>query len=106
MELPEEGEEFEQYDPLGSVESIDGVIMNFYAPLTGEITEVNTLLESEPGLINRSPEGDGWMIKMRFEVPKELDGLMTPAQYEDYDADIDIIGEDEDDFEDDKDYFQ
>ncbi len=106
VELPEEGEEFEQDDPIGSIESIDGVVMNIYAPVTGEVVEVNTLLETSPDLINRSPEGDGWIVKMRVEIPKELDGLMTPAQYESYD--VDIIGEEDedfDDFEDDEDYF-
>lgn len=106
VELPEEGEEFEQDDPIGSIESIDGVVMNIYAPVTGEVIEVNTLLESSPDLINRSPEGDGWIVKMRVEIPKELDALMTPAQYENYD--VDIAGEEDenfDDFEDEEDFY-
>jgi len=58
VELPEDGEEFEQDDPLGSVESIDGVVMNIYAPVTGEVIESNSVLENSPDLINRSPEAD------------------------------------------------
>ncbi len=104
VELPEEGEEFEQDDPIGSIESIDGVVMNIHAPVTGEIVEVNTLLETSPELINRSPEGDGWIVKMQVEIPKELDALMTPAQYESYDADI-IGEEDFDEFEDEEEYY-
>lgn len=105
VELPETGEEYEQDDPMGSIETIDGITMNIYAPVTGEVIEVNETLESFPDLINRSPEGDGWIAKMRVEFPKELDALMTPAQYEDYE--VEIAEEVEDifeDFEDDENY--
>jgi glycine cleavage system H protein len=88
VELPEEGEEFEQDEPLGSIESIDGELMTFHAPVTGEVIEINDALENSPGLINRSPEGDGWLVKIRMEVPAELNALMTPEEYEDYEEDI------------------
>jgi glycine cleavage system H protein len=97
VELPEEGEEFEQDDPLGSVESADGKLMNIHSPVTGEVIEVNVVLESSPDLVNRSPEGDGWLVKMRMEFPKELGSLMTPEEYEEYEEDI---IEEEDEFED------
>ena len=100
VELPGEGEEFEQDDPLGSIESIDGVVINVYSPVTGEVVEVNTALESSPDLINRSPEGDGWLVKMRMEIPKELDVLMTPEEYEEYKEEIMEEEEDEEDEED------
>jgi len=88
VELPEEGEEFEQDEPLGSIESIDGAVMNIHSPVTGEVIEVNTALENSPDLINRSPEGDGWFVKMHIEVPQELNALMIPDEYEDYEEDI------------------
>lgn len=88
IEFPEEGEEFEQDDPLGSVESIDGEVMHIHSPLTGEVIEVNSALENSPDLINKSPEGDGWIVRMHAEVPKELIALMTPEEYEDYEEDI------------------
>jgi glycine cleavage system H protein len=88
IEFPEEGEEFEQDDPLGSVESIDGEVMHIHSPVTGEVIEVNSALENSPDLINKSPEGDGWIVRMRAEVPKELNALMTPEEYEDYEEDI------------------
>ena len=100
VELPEEGDEFEQDDPIGNLESVDGEIVNFYSPITGEIVEVNEALDHSPDLINRSPEGDGWIVKMRIEIPKELTLLMTPEQYERYDED-DFDGEDEE-YEDDE----
>ena len=88
VEFPEEGEEFEQDDPLGSVESMDGEVMHIHSPVTGEVIEVNSALENSPDLINKSPEGDGWIVKMRVEVPKELNALMTPEEYEDYEEDV------------------
>lgn len=95
VELPEEGEEFEQDDPLGSIESIDGEVMTVYSPITGEVIEVNGALEGSPDLINKSPEGDGWLVKMRMEVPKELGAFMTPDEYEEYEEEL-IVEEDED----------
>jgi glycine cleavage system H protein len=101
VELPEVGDEFEQDDPMGSIESSDGEVVNFYAPITGEIIEINESLESSPDLINRSPEGDGWLVKMRVEIPKELVLLMTPSQYEIYEEeDLD----EDDEYEDEEEY--
>lgn len=102
VELPEEGEEFEQDDPLGSIESIDGAVINIHSPVTGEVIEVNSVLESSPDLINRSPEGDGWLVRMSVEVPAELRSLMTPEEYEEYEEDI---VEQENEFEDEDDEY-
>ena len=88
VEFPEEGEEFEQDDPLGSIESIDGEVMHIHSPITGEVIEVNSALENSPDLMNRSPEGDGWIVRMSVEVPKELSALMTPEEYEEYEEDL------------------
>jgi glycine cleavage system H protein len=99
IELPEEGDEFEQDETIASLESIDGAVVNFHSPITGEIIEVNEALGYSPDLINRSPEGDGWIVKMRIEIPKELDILMTPEQYERYEGDD--FDEEEDEYEDD-----
>ena len=84
IEFPEEGEEFEQDDTLGSIESIDGI----HSPITGEVLEVNAALENSPDLMNRSPEGDGWIVKLSVEVPKELNALMTSEEYEEYEEDL------------------
>ncbi len=102
VELPEEGEEFEQDDPLGSIESIDGEVMHIHSPVTGEVIEVNSALENSPDLMNKSPEGDGWIVRMRAEVPKELNALMTPEEYEDYEEEL--IEEDYDFDEEEEDY--
>jgi glycine cleavage system H protein len=103
VELPVEGDEFEQDDPIGTIESIDGTIVNLYAPVSGEIIEVNTALDTSPGLINKSPEGDGWIFKMRMEVPKEYNGLMTPEEYDRYEGDI--LDFEDNEYEDDEDFY-
>jgi len=100
IELPDVGDEFEQDEPIGTIESINGTIVNFYAPVSGEIIEANTALDSMPDLINRSPEGDGWIMKMRLEVPKEYNGLMTSEEYDRYDGDI--LDLEDDEFDDDE----
>jgi glycine cleavage system H protein len=103
VELPDEGDEFEQDDPIGTIESIDGTIVNLYAPVSGEIIEVNTALDTSPDLINKSPEGDGWIFKMRMEVPKEYNGLMTPEEYDRYEGDI--LDFEDNEYEDDEDFY-
>ena len=102
VELPEEGEEFEQDDPLGNVETIDGEVVTIHSPITGEVIEVNRVLENSPDLVNRSPEGDGWLVKMRMESPREIGALMTPEEYEEYEEEF---IEEEEDFEDEEEYF-
>ncbi len=102
VELPEKGEEFEQEDPLGSVETVDGEVVSVHSPITGEVVEVNHILESSPDLVNKSPEGDGWFIRMRMESPKEIGALMTPDEYEDYEEEV---MEEEEDIEDEEEYF-
>ena len=102
VELPEEGEELEQDDPLGSIETVDGEVVTIHSPITGEVIEVNHILENSPDLVNRSPEGDGWFVKMRMESPKEIGALMTLEEYEEYEEE-DFL-EDEEDFEDEEEY--
>jgi len=88
VEFPEEGEEFEQDDPLGNIQSSSGAVIYIHAPVTGEVIEINNALEISPDLINVSPEGDGWIVKMRMEVPNEMNVLMTPEEYEDYEEEV------------------
>jgi glycine cleavage system H protein len=105
IDLPAEGEEFEQYDTIGTIESIDGDIRQIHAPVTGTVVKVNNALENSPGLINKSPEDDGWIVKIRIDVPKEINTLMTPSEYEEYEEE-DYIDEDEEyeDEDEDEDY--
>ena len=83
-DLPPVDEEFEQGDVIARVEVTDGDAFPVHAPVTGEIRAVNTSLEDDPDIINRSPEGDGWICKMSVESPKELDVLMDTGEYNAY----------------------
>jgi glycine cleavage system H protein len=103
VEFPSVGEEYEQGDPIGKIEVTDGDTFDINAPVTGEITAINFALEDAPDLINRSPEGDGWICKMTIESPRELDILMDAEAYDEYDEeDLDEEYPDDADFYDDE----
>lgn len=84
VDLPPVNEEFEQDDVIGRVEVADGDSFPIHAPITGEIRAINTALEDDPDVINRSPEGDGWICRMSVESSKELDVLMVAKEYDIY----------------------
>ncbi|XP_041644438.1 glycine cleavage system protein H (aminomethyl carrier), b [Cheilinus undulatus] len=79
--LPEIGQRLEQMEEFGALESVKAA-SELYSPLTGEVTEINTELAENPGLVNKSCYADGWLIKMTIEKPEELDGLMDQAAYD------------------------
>lgn len=81
VDFPEEGAEMLQFEKFGEIESVKAV-SDLFAPLTGEVVEVNSRLEGEPELVNTSPYGEGWMLKMNMANPRELEALMTAADYE------------------------
>jgi glycine cleavage system H protein len=99
IELPELGAEYEQDEPVGVVETHEGVEVTYHAPVTGEVIEVNADLDSDISLLSNSPEGDGWVFRMRVEFVDELDVLMTPEEYEFFE-DEDTEDDDEEDVED------
>jgi glycine cleavage system H protein len=80
MELPGEGDEITKGDPFGAVESTKAV-SDVYAPVSGDVVEVNELLLDSPETINEDPYGEGWMIKVRPYDPTELDELMDFEEY-------------------------
>ncbi len=80
VELPEVGALIEQGKDAAVVESVKAA-SDVYAPITGEITEVNPALEEDPSLVNTSPEDDGWFFKMTIADEGELDGLMDEDGY-------------------------
>jgi glycine cleavage system H protein len=82
IELPEVGASFGQGDACAVVESVKAA-SDAYAPVTGEVTEVNDSLEDQPELVNNDPYGDGWLFRMKLDDPDELDGLLSPEDYED-----------------------
>jgi glycine cleavage system H protein len=80
VELPEVGAMIQQGKDAAVVESVKAA-SDVYAPITGEITEVNPALEEDPALVNSSPEEDGWFFKMTIAAEAELDGLMDEDGY-------------------------
>jgi glycine cleavage system H protein len=80
VELPPVGIKVEQMKPFGVIEAVKAV-SDLFSPVSGEVIEVNTQLESQSNLINSDPYGQGWIIKIKVKDPKELDALLSPADY-------------------------
>jgi len=80
VELPEPGDHVSRGDSVAVVESIKAAA-DVYAPLTGEITEVNEELYDAPELINQDPYGQGWLFKIKIENKEELDNLLNHEAY-------------------------
>ena len=83
VELPQVGTALEQGDELGSIESVKAV-SELFAPVSGEVVEINEHLADKPELVNTDPYGDGWMIKVRIADQSEYDDLMDAGEYEEY----------------------
>lgn len=79
VELPKVGATFAAHDTFGTIEAVKAV-SDLYAPLAGEVVEINTALDNDPSAINRDPYNAGWMIKMK--VSGEPAGLLDAAAYE------------------------
>lgn len=80
-------QECEQGEIIGRIETETGGNFYLYAPVAGEIYEVNTALEEDIQLINSLPEGDGWICKIYIDNLSELDSLLSLEDYEDYEED-------------------
>ncbi len=80
VELPEVGKTVEKGGDAAVVESVKAA-SEVYAPVSGEVVEVNDALTDAPQTVNESAEGDGWFVKIRLSNPSELDGLMDAAAY-------------------------
>lgn len=85
VELPDVGKQVVQNGDAAVVESVKAA-SEVYAPLTGEIVEVNTVLEDDPELVNQSPTGEGWFMKIRLSDASQLDDMMDEAAYNDFTA--------------------
>ena len=81
VELPDVDSEVAVEDEMAVVESVKAA-SDFYAPISGTITEINELLEDAPETINSSPYDDGWMFKMQPSEPSEIDNLIDAETYQ------------------------
>jgi glycine cleavage system H protein len=80
VELPKVGAKFKKHDVFGTIEAVKAV-SELYAPVSGEVLEINGRLDAEPALVNTEPYGNGWMIKVRMSDEREKSGLLDAAAY-------------------------
>jgi glycine cleavage system H protein len=83
VDLPKLGTSVEQHKTFGSVESVKAV-SDIYAPVSGEVIEVNDALAAAPEKLNTDPHGEAWLIKVRLKNAAEVNGLLTAAEYQAY----------------------
>ncbi|HEX5079408.1 MAG TPA: glycine cleavage system protein GcvH [Geminicoccaceae bacterium] len=80
VELPEVGRVVSQNAAMAVIESVKAA-SDVYAPISGEVVEVNDALSNDPALVNGDAEGAGWFCKLRIAKPAELDALMDADTY-------------------------
>ena len=83
VELPKVGAQLAAGQSLGTVESVKAV-SEIYAPVSGEVLEINGVLKDAPEKLNSDPHGAAWLIKMKLKDRKEIDQLMDANAYEAY----------------------
>ena len=81
VELPAVGRTLEQFATFGVVESVKAV-SDLFAPVAGEVIDVNEGLSGNPELVNSEPFAGGWMVKLRLADPAQADGLLDADAYE------------------------
>lgn len=83
VQLPRVGDKFDANDSFGEIESVK-TFSELFIPVTGEVVEVNEALGDTPELVNSSPYGDGWMIRIKLSNTGELDKLLNAMEYDDF----------------------
>ena len=83
VDLPKVGARVDQGKSLGSVESVKAV-SEIYSPVSGEVTEVNSVLAQSPEKLNEDPHGAAWLVKVRLSAADEIKNLMSAADYQSY----------------------
>jgi glycine cleavage system H protein len=80
VELPAKGTKLMQGKAFGTIEAVKAV-SELYAPVSGEVLDVNKAVQETPEVVNKDPYGSGWMIKVKLGNPKEADALLTTDAY-------------------------
>jgi glycine cleavage system H protein len=83
VDLPKVGATMEQGKTLGSIESVKAV-SDVYAPVSGEVVEVSSLLATSPEKLNEDPHGDAWLVKIKLSAPGEIKQLLSAEDYQNY----------------------
>lgn len=81
VELPNVGRVLQQDEVFGTVESVK-TVSDLYAPIPGEVVEVNGALASRSELVNTDPYGEGWLVKVRMDSPGKVSDLLDAAAYQ------------------------
>ena len=82
-EVPDAGRQLAKGDDAAVVESVKAA-SDVYSPVGGEVVEGNAAIADDPSVINRDPEGEGWVFKIRLSDPAEVEGLMSEADYREW----------------------
>lgn len=80
IEFPNIGDKLRKGDTIGTVEAVK-TVADLFSPITGDIVEINTMLDDTPENVNNDPYGDGWIVKMRIADIDELAQLLTMEEY-------------------------
>ena len=80
VELPAKGKQLKQGESFGTIEAVKAV-SDLYAPISGEVIEVNSELETKSELVNKDPYVSGWMLKIKMKVKGEISGLLHAKRY-------------------------
>jgi len=81
LDLPAPGTQVEQFKKMGEVESVKAVT-DIFAPVSGQVLEVNQTAIDGPQLVNEDPYGNGWLVRLELSQPSELDALMNSDEYD------------------------
>jgi len=82
-DLPKPGTSVAQGATAGSVESVKAV-SDIYAPVSGQVTEINPVLADAPEKLNEDPHGEAWLMKIKLSAPAEIGKLLSAAEYQKY----------------------
>jgi glycine cleavage system H protein len=80
VEIETEGEKLAKGEVFGTIEAVK-TVSDMFMPVSGEVLEFNTKLEDDAELVNKDPYGEGWMIRVAFDNPSDIDDLLSPEQY-------------------------
>ena len=87
LDLPAPGTQVEQFKKMGEIESVKAV-SDLFAPVSGQVLEINQTAIDEPKLVNQDPYGDGWLVRLELSKPSELDALMNSDKYDEFVAEL------------------
>ena len=80
LDIPSVGKEVSKEEVFGTVEAVK-TVSDLFMPLTGTVTKINSLLDSQPELVNSDPYGDGWMVKVTLADAGDTEGLLSADEY-------------------------